>query len=72
MCIDDWAYSNAEEVELFLPNGKSMGRHRLELLSHLEWRCVPYIPGQLLARAFVNGIMSFSISNIADMPPAAT
>lgn len=71
MCIDVWAYSNAEEVELFLPNGTSMGRQRMELLSHVEWRCVPYIPGQLLARAFVNGIMSGSISLQTTGSPAA-
>ena len=44
--IDVWAYSNADEVELFL-NSTSLGtRHKPELVSHLMWR-VAYAPGTL-------------------------
>ena len=48
--ISVWAYSNCDEVELFL-NGKSLGRKHKEKLSHLEWN-VPYQPGTLLARGY--------------------
>ena len=42
--IDVWAYTNADEVELFL-NGASLGRKRKsETVSHLVWR-VAYAPG---------------------------
>jgi len=44
--IDVWAYTNAEEVELFL-NGTSLGtRRKPELVSHVMWR-VAYVPGML-------------------------
>lgn len=49
--ISVWAYSNCEEVELFL-NGTSLGRKPMEKLSHLEWN-VPYQPGTLLARGYI-------------------
>ena len=46
--IDIWAYSNCEEVELFL-NGKSLGTKKKEPEDlHLMWR-VPYAPGTLKA-----------------------
>lgn len=48
-----WAYTNCEEVELFL-NGQSFGTRQLEPHSHLEWE-VPYAPGALLARGTRNG-----------------
>jgi beta-galactosidase len=51
--IQVWAYSNCDEVELFL-NGKSMGRKPMERLSHIEWE-VPYQPGKLTAIGFVDG-----------------
>ena len=48
--IDVWAYTNADEVELFL-NGKSLGvKRKPELVSHLMWR-VAYAPGALRAVA---------------------
>ena len=50
--ISVWAYSNCEEVELFL-NGKSLGRKSMPKLGHLEWK-VPYKPGNLLARGYQN------------------
>ena len=51
--ISVWAYSNCEEVELFL-NGQSLGRKRMSSNSHLEW-LVKYSPGTLLARGFKGG-----------------
>jgi beta-galactosidase len=51
--VNIWAYSNCDEVELFI-NGKSQGRKPMEKLSHLEWNVV-YEPGVLVARGFKNG-----------------
>ena len=51
--ISVWAYSNCEEVELFL-NGQSLGRKTMAKNSHLEW-LVKYAPGTLLARGFKGG-----------------
>jgi beta-galactosidase len=50
--ISIWAYSNCNEVELFL-NNKSLGKKTIEKLSHLEW-IVPYQPGILTARGYNN------------------
>ncbi|HKC46237.1 MAG TPA: glycoside hydrolase family 2 TIM barrel-domain containing protein, partial [Gemmatimonadales bacterium] len=48
--IDVWAYTNGDEVELFL-NGASLGvRRKAEPVSHLMWR-VPYAPGTVRAVA---------------------
>ena len=52
--VDVWAYTNCEEVELFL-NGKSLEKKRKandEL--HLMWE-VPFIPGELKAIGYKNG-----------------
>ncbi|HTY10058.1 MAG TPA: beta-galactosidase GalB [Bacteroidota bacterium] len=52
--VDVWAYSNCDEVELFL-NGKSLGAKRKagdEL--HLVWR-VPFVPGTLKAVSRTGG-----------------
>jgi beta-galactosidase len=35
--IDVWAYSNCDEVELFL-NKKSLGKKKMEQNGHLEWK----------------------------------
>jgi beta-galactosidase len=51
--ISVWAYSNCDEVELFL-NGESLGRKPMTKNSHLEWP-VKYAPGTLLARGFKGG-----------------
>lgn len=48
-----WAYSNCDEVELFL-NKKSLGKKKMEPNSHLEWE-VPYTPGTLEAIGYKNG-----------------
>ena len=48
--VDVWAYTNADEVELFL-NGVSLGvKRKPETVSHLLWR-VTYAPGTLRAVA---------------------
>ena len=51
--IDVWAYSNCDEVELFL-NKKSLGKKKMEQNGHLEWK-VKYEPGTLKAVGFKNG-----------------
>ncbi len=51
--IDVWAYSNCDEVELFL-NKKSLGKKTMQKDSHLEWN-VAYQPGTLAAIGYKNG-----------------
>ncbi|MBI3765677.1 MAG: DUF4982 domain-containing protein [Ignavibacteriales bacterium] len=51
--IDVWCQSNCDSVELFL-NKKSLGRKKMELNSHLEWK-VSYEPGTLEARGWKSG-----------------
>lgn len=51
--IDVWAYSNCDEVELFL-NKKSLGKKKMQLNSHLEWK-VKYEAGTLEAIGYKNG-----------------
>jgi len=51
--IKVWAYSNCNEVELFL-NGKSFGKKQMPKNGHLEWM-VPYTAGTLKAVGFNNG-----------------
>lgn len=51
--IDVWVHSNCDEVELFL-NKKSLGKKKMELLSHLEWKVI-YTPGTLEAVGYKNG-----------------
>ncbi|HEX8315783.1 MAG TPA: DUF4982 domain-containing protein, partial [Flavisolibacter sp.] len=48
-----WAYSNCDEVELFL-NKKSLGKKKMEQYGHLEWK-VPYAPGTLEAVGYKGG-----------------
>jgi len=48
-----WAYSNCDEVELFL-NKKSLGKQTVPKNSHLEWK-VKYTAGILSASGFKNG-----------------
>ncbi|MFB3388444.1 beta-galactosidase GalA [Flavobacterium sp. LAR06] len=50
--IDVWAYSNCDEVELFL-NKKSLGKKKMELNGHLEWK-VKYEAGTLEAVGYKN------------------
>lgn len=51
--ISVWAYSNCDQVELFL-NKKSLGKKPMPKNGHLEWT-VKYTPGILLAKGFKNG-----------------
>ena len=51
--ISVWAYSNCDQVELFL-NKKSLGKKPMPNNGHIEW-LVKYIPGTLLAKGFKNG-----------------
>jgi beta-galactosidase len=51
--IPVWAYTNGDEVELFL-NGRSLGRKPVPRQSHAEWS-VPYAPGTLSAVAYRDG-----------------
>lgn len=51
--IEVKAYSNCDEVELFL-NKKSLGKKRMEPNGHLNWT-VNYTPGTLEANGFKNG-----------------
>lgn len=51
--IDVWAYSNCDEVELFL-NKKSLGKKKMQPNSHLEWK-VKYTSGTLEAIGYKNG-----------------
>ena len=48
------AYSNCDEVELYL-NNKSLGRKAMKKDSHLEWE-VPYKAGTLKAVGYSNGL----------------
>ncbi|MNK90854.1 Beta-galactosidase [compost metagenome] len=50
--IDVWAYSNCDEVELFL-NKRSLGKKKMEKNGHLEWK-VNYTPGTLEAVGYKN------------------
>ncbi|MFT3845238.1 MAG: beta-galactosidase GalA [Lacibacter sp.] len=51
--VNVWAYSNCDEVELFL-NKKSMGKQNMERNGHLEWK-INYQPGILEAVGYKNG-----------------
>ena len=51
--IEVWAYSNCDEVELFL-NKKSLGKKAMDKDGHLEWN-VKYSPGTLEAIGYKNG-----------------
>jgi beta-galactosidase len=50
--IKVWAYSNCDEVELFL-NSKSLGRKKMVKNTHLDWS-VDFQPGALMAKGFKN------------------
>ena len=51
--ISVWAYSNCDEVELFV-NGKSVGRKMMAKDRHVAWE-VPYAPGRIEAYGYKNG-----------------
>jgi len=67
--VDVWAYTNADEVELFL-NGNSLGtRRKTEPVSHLVWR-VAYAPGTLRGVARSGGKMTAADSVRTAAAPA--
>lgn len=51
--VSVWAYTNCDEVELSL-NGRSLGRRKVEPMTHAEWRTV-YTPGELKATGWRDG-----------------
>ena len=51
--ISVWAYTNCEELELFL-NGESLGRKAIEKFGHGEWQ-VSYAPGTIEVKAYIGG-----------------
>jgi beta-galactosidase len=67
--IKVWAFSNCEEVELFL-NGQSLGKKAMPVNSHLEWQ-VPYAPGILSAKGYKNGQVVAEARKVTAGDPAA-
>lgn len=51
--IEIWAYSNLDEVELFV-NGRSFGRKAMPRNGHLSWSA-PYAPGRIQAYGYKAG-----------------
>ena len=51
--ISVWAYTNLDEVELFM-NGQSLGSKKVPHLGHVEWK-VKYEPGFIEARGSKDG-----------------
>jgi beta-galactosidase len=66
--INVWAYSNCEEVELFL-NAKSLGRKHMPQNSHLEWPVV-YEPGILRVQGLKSGKDAVSYQIATTKEPA--
>ena len=52
--IDVWAFSNADQVELIV-NGKSLGKSSSGNYSHASWDQVPFVAGEITAKAYMNG-----------------
>jgi beta-galactosidase len=67
--IEVWVHSNCDEVELLL-NGKSLGRQKVRLARHLEWK-VPYQPGVLTAKAWKQGKLAATTKVETTGAPAA-
>ena len=51
--VDIWAYSNMDEIELFV-NGKSLGKKEMPKNGHLSWTTT-YKPGDVKAVGYKNG-----------------
>lgn len=51
--VDIWAYSNCDEVELWV-NGKKLGRKAMPKNGHLSWKAV-YEPGRVKAVGYKQG-----------------
>ena len=54
MTVRVWAYTNAEQVVLTLPNGTQLAPSNVSAYSHAEW-LVPYSAGNLTAQAYRSG-----------------
>lgn len=52
--IPVWCFSNCDEVELIL-NGRSLGKKAMPEFRHVQWEEVPYEPGRLEAKGYING-----------------
>lgn len=63
------AYTNCEEVELFL-NGKSVGRKAPEKFTHAEWE-VPYEAGTLTAFGYNRGVLAIKDEQVTTEAPIA-
>lgn len=63
------AYTNCDEVELFL-NGESLGRKTVEYLGHARWM-VPYQPGELSAIGYNNGEKAIEDQRVTTGEPYA-
>jgi beta-galactosidase len=59
--IDVWAYSNADEVELFL-NGASLGRSACGNYSHAAWPAIAWQAGELRAVAYFSAAPSEAVA----------
>ena len=67
--IKVWAYSNCEEVELFL-NSKSLGRQKLGKVDHGSWS-VPYEAGELKVIGYINSkVVCQDVQKTTDKPVA--
>ena len=66
--VDVWAYTNCNEVELFL-NKKSMGRLATPKYSHVSWN-VKYEPGTLMAIGYDGGKEVIADSVVTTGSPA--
>eukprot|EP00658_Telonema_sp_P-2_P059872 TRINITY_DN48969_c0_g1_i3.p1 TRINITY_DN48969_c0_g1~~TRINITY_DN48969_c0_g1_i3.p1 ORF type:complete len:532 (-),score=123.89 TRINITY_DN48969_c0_g1_i3:262-1857(-) len=71
MLIDVWAFSNADHVELLLPNGSSLGSQIMQNYSHTEWKAVPFSPGNLTAIATTAGKV-VAVQTVTTTGPAAS
>jgi beta-galactosidase len=68
--IPVWAYSNAEEVELWL-NGKSLGRKKMDRDEmKVDWM-VAYQPGTIEAKAYTGGKLVASTKHVTATDPAS-
>lgn len=67
--IEVWAFSNANEVELWL-NGESLGKKPVEQNGHVEWQ-VPYHPGELRAQSYRQGRAAESVRIETSTAPRA-
>ncbi|WP_031236672.1 beta-galactosidase GalA [Asticcacaulis sp. AC460] len=68
VAIDVRVYSNGDAVELF-QDGKSLGRQTLVKDSHLQWS-VPYKPGKLTAKSYLDGKLVASNEVVTTGAPA--